>query len=639
MPSPNLVAEVPVLSACIQKLTFLIFICTHKERTNKCYTFLCESQPQKRTTRLCCDSPKSFSVRFAGRQQNPKRRNDDLNSSHKFNFEMDNKRKVVGTVLGKGPAKLRKISLNAFETADTIQEDPAVNISAGDTKHQITASTAPGSDTVDPALQEVIIKTALWIFNNSDKATALVEKSSNNPMLSFLLDAHGTSAPGRMYLRELQRLKTEKEVQAVCSGFQEAPIVHASQIASFIEQSRTQAYNIHPSLTASAIAPAAPRERKNRWGPSHSETATAPPTAANITSAPILNVATSAASSSSTGAASRFSAAPSKDTHISSEAAQIAQLAADFDHNDSARIERLIREQQEMQLLESRIRDAASQGLSGGSADNKNILEVAKFLSENAHKTHIDGHSAAGQDAFPVSIASRKGPALLMAEKQAALYLERLAQYQELAALDDDNYRDTVEEAERNGGVIEGGTWEHRKRAKEMLTTAAKSLELTLLGSGKHHMADYLPPDVLDAFLKNAENVVKGTPSSVSTVEVNRIDETNVGFQLLKKSGWSEGTGLGAQNSGILNPISSTQGNHNNQSNSNAGGNNPARAPVIVNGVIITGGSGPEGAGIGVAATHEVNAEDTEFDQYRKRMMLAYRFRPNPLNNPRRNYY
>ena len=46
-----------------------------------------------------------------------------------------------------------------------------------------------------------------------------------------------------------------------------------------------------------------------------------------------------------------------------------------------------------------------------------------------------------------------------------------------------------------------------------------------------------------------------------------------------------------------------------------------------------------EGAGVGVKDTHEVEQSDDAFDQYRKRMMLAYRFRPNPLNNPRRTYY
>ena len=46
-----------------------------------------------------------------------------------------------------------------------------------------------------------------------------------------------------------------------------------------------------------------------------------------------------------------------------------------------------------------------------------------------------------------------------------------------------------------------------------------------------------------------------------------------------------------------------------------------------------------EGVGIGTEATHEVQEDDDAFDQYRKRMMLAYRFRPNPMNNPRRQYY
>lgn len=43
------------------------------------------------------------------------------------------------------------------------------------------------------------------------------------------------------------------------------------------------------------------------------------------------------------------------------------------------------------------------------------------------------------------------------------------------------------------GGVIEGGTWEHRKRAQEMLKTADQALDLTLLNKGKHHIASFLP--------------------------------------------------------------------------------------------------------------------------------------------------
>lgn len=63
-------------------------------------------------------------------------------------------------------------------------------------------------------------------------------------------------------------------------------------------------------------------------------------------------------------------------------------------------------------------------------------------------------------------------------------------------------------------------------------------------------------------------------------------------------------------------------------------------------------------AGVGAEMPGEVSSEDDTFDTYRKRMMLAYRFRPNPLvsynnyhglhvtlsnvlsqNNPRRPYY
>ena len=34
-----------------------------------------------------------------------------------------------------------------------------------------------------------------------------------------------------------------------------------------------------------------------------------------------------------------------------------------------------------------------------------------------------------------------------------------------------------------------------------------------------------------------------------------------------------------------------------------------------------------------------VTADDDAFEQYRKRMMLGYKHRPNPLGNPRKSYY
>ncbi len=38
-----------------------------------------------------------------------------------------------------------------------------------------------------------------------------------------------------------------------------------------------------------------------------------------------------------------------------------------------------------------------------------------------------------------------------------------------------------------------------------------------------------------------------------------------------------------------------------------------------------------DGGGLGIERPAELSKEDDEFEAYRKRMMLAYRFRPNPL--------
>ncbi|ONM58982.1 SURP and G-patch domain-containing protein 1-like protein [Zea mays] len=43
--------------------------------------------------------------------------------------------------------------------------------------------------------------------------------------------------------------------------------------------------------------------------------------------------------------------------------------------------------------------------------------------------------------------------------------------------------------------------------------------------------------------------------------------------------------------------------------------------------------------GVGAVQPGEVTSEDDIYEQYKKRMMLGYRYRPNPLNNPRKSYY
>lgn len=51
--------------------------------------------------------------------------------------------------------------------------------------------------------------------------------------------------------------------------------------------------------------------------------------------------------------------------------------------------------------------------------------------------------------------AAAGGPAVLVEDELASLYMERLREYNDLAAHYDTTYKDTVEDAEKNGGVIE----------------------------------------------------------------------------------------------------------------------------------------------------------------------------------------
>jgi len=98
---------------------------------------------------------------------------------------------------------------------------------------------------------------------------------------------------------------------------------------------------------------------------------------------------------------------------------------------------------------------------------------------------------------------------------------------------------------------------------------------------------------------------IKGVKSAPD--QKNKISVGNKGFGMLAKMGWKEGSGLGKQGKGITAPVAAR---------GNAGG-----------------------AGIGHMKPTEVTAKDDIFTQYKKRMALAYRYRPNPLKNPRTPYW
>ncbi|XP_060879325.1 SURP and G-patch domain-containing protein 1-like isoform X1 [Metopolophium dirhodum] len=154
----------------------------------------------------------------------------------------------------------------------------------------------------------------------------------------------------------------------------------------------------------------------------------------------------------------------------------------------------------------------------------------------------------------------------------------------------------------------EGGTWEHKLRKDEMVATERWAEELTEKSKDKHHIGDFLPPDELARFMEKYSALREDREPDLSDYKEFKLKEDNIGFQMLQKLGWSEGQGLGSSGTGIVEPVNK-------------------------------GGSHNENHGLGVERPSELRQNDDEFDAYRKRMMLAYRFRPNPLNNPRRPYY
>ncbi|KVH95990.1 G-patch domain-containing protein [Cynara cardunculus var. scolymus] len=114
-----------------------------------------------------------------------------------------------------------------------------------------------------------------------------------------------------------------------------------------------------------------------------------------------------------------------------------------------------------------------------------------------------------------------------------------------------------------------------------------------------HHMGDYIPQEELEKFMASC-NDVAAQKAAKEAAERARIQADNVGHRLLSKMGWKEGEGLGSSRSGIADPI--TEGNVK-----------------------------KDHLGVGASNPGEVTPDDDIYEQYKKRMMLGYRHRPNPL--------
>ncbi|CAM6091525.1 unnamed protein product [Calypogeia fissa] len=122
-----------------------------------------------------------------------------------------------------------------------------------------------------------------------------------------------------------------------------------------------------------------------------------------------------------------------------------------------------------------------------------------------------------------------------------------------------------------------------------------------------HHMGDYIPPEELEKFLAKCNDAM-AQKAAKATADRAKIQADNVGHRLLSKMGWKEGEGLGSRKAGQADPVQA--------------------GAVKLNNL-----------GVGAEQPGEVTPDDDIYEQYKKRMMLGYKFRPNPLNNPRKAYY
>ncbi|XP_015242226.1 PREDICTED: SURP and G-patch domain-containing protein 1 [Cyprinodon variegatus] len=189
---------------------------------------------------------------------------------------------------------------------------------------------------------------------------------------------------------------------------------------------------------------------------------------------------------------------------------------------------------------------------------------------------------------------------MIMKHKRAMADMQKLW---EKAIRDHQHEYDSDEEVDQ-----EAGTWEHQLRQMEMEKTREWAESLTEMGKGKHFIGDFLPPEELEKFMETFKALKEGRDPDYSEYKEFKLTVENLGFQMLMKMGWKEGEGLGSEGQGIKAPVNK-------------------------------GTTALNGAGFGIERPAELSKGDDEYDAFRKRMMLAYRFRPNPLNNPRRPYY
>lgn len=165
---------------------------------------------------------------------------------------------------------------------------------------------------------------------------------------------------------------------------------------------------------------------------------------------------------------------------------------------------------------------------------------------------------------------------------------------------------------------------EYNAAAADSAAGGIEQDELVMSEWGKKYKVGYVPKSSHVGNLLPADEMAKYTTMLPGAKPVEKkeekdktvLDSSNKGHQLLSKMGWKAGKGLGAKEDGKVAPV----------------GAQKAASDK-------SGAAAGSAHGVGSEHTWDLDGSEDVFEQYRKRMMLGYRHRPNPNGNPRKLYY
>jgi len=180
-----------------------------------------------------------------------------------------------------------------------------------------------------------------------------------------------------------------------------------------------------------------------------------------------------------------------------------------------------------------------------------------------------------------------------------------------------DGAEDSTSASEVIAAVIDEQQESAEKESEDPLVTSAwgKKYKAGFVPKSSH-VGNLLPEEELKKYTTALPWNKGKEPAKEEKKQDPAIDESNVGHKMLSKMGWSSGKGLGAKESGRVAPVAEEAG-------------------VADRSGHLAG----DMHGVGAKHTWDLEGSEDMFEQYRKRMMLGYRHRPNPNGNPRKLYY